>query len=217
MKAYFVKTPKIIQKIFSKYQWKVSTKKKEIYLTFDDGPIPEITPWVLEQLNKYQAKATFFCVGDNIGKYPEVFSSVLQENHRVGNHTFHHLNGWKTKTNSYIENVEKCEYIIKEQQKHSTEISNLLFRPPRGRMRVSQTKNLLQKGYKITLWDVLSGDFDQALSKESCLDHVLKNTQEGSIVVFHDSEKAFKNLEYVLPRTLEHFSKKGFVFKALKN
>jgi peptidoglycan/xylan/chitin deacetylase (PgdA/CDA1 family) len=217
MKAYLVKTPKIIQKMFSNYHWKIATSKKEIYLTFDDGPIPEITPWVLEQLKAYQAKATFFCVGDNVCKYPDVFNSVFQEDHSIGNHTFHHLNGWKTATHAYLENVEKCTVTIKKQQSKTIEISNLLFRPPHGRIKTSQTKYLLQKGYKIILWDVLSGDFEQSLSKESCLDHVLKNTQEGSIIVFHDSEKAFKNLEYVLPRILEHFSKKGFVFKALKN
>ncbi len=215
MKTYLVKTPKIIQQLFSKYQWKVTTDKKEIYLTFDDGPIPEITPWVLEQLQKYQAKATFFCVGDNVSKYPEVFNSVVQEGHAIGNHTFNHLNGWKTATNSYVENVEKCAVTIKKQQTKPIETNSLLFRPPHGKIKPSQAKKLLQKGYKIILWDVLSGDFDPGLSKETCLNRVLKNTQKGSIIVFHDSEKAFKNLEYVLPKTLEHFSKKGYVFKNL--
>lgn len=215
MKTYFAKTPEIIEKLFSNYQWKVATNQKEIYLTFDDGPIPEITPWVLKQLAKFQAKATFFCVGDNISKYPEIYDTVLQEKHRIGNHTFHHLNGWKTKSNSYVENIDKCAFEIEKQQMKSVTKSDLLFRPPYGKITPSQRKKIVEKGYKIIFWDVLSGDFDQNISKETCLENVVNNTEKGSIIVFHDSEKAFKNLEYVLPRFLEYFSKKGYVFKSL--
>lgn len=215
MKTYFAKTPEIIEKLFSNYQWKVATNQKEIYLTFDDGPIPEITPWVLKQLAKFQAKATFFCVGDNISKYPEIYDAVLQEEHRIGNHTFHHLNGWKTKSNSYVENIDKCAFEIEKQQMKSVTKSDLLFRPPYGKITPSQRKKIVEKGYKIIFWDVLSGDFDQNISKETCLENVVNNTEKGSIIVFHDSEKAFKNLEYVLPRFLEYFSKKGYVFKSL--
>lgn len=215
MKSYFVKTPDIVQKLFSNYQWKVSTNQKEIYLTFDDGPIPEITPWVLQQLAQFQAKATFFCVGDNITKFPEIYDAVLQEKHGIGNHTFHHLNGWKTNSSYYVEDMDTCGFEIEKQQTPNTATNHLFFRPPYGKITPSQTKKILQKGYKIIFWDVLSGDFDQSLSKETCLENVIKNTQKGSIIVFHDSEKAFKNLEYVLPRFLEYFSKQGYVFKSL--
>ncbi len=231
MKAYFTKTPKLIQKNFSKYLWNMSSNKKEIYLTFDDGPHPEITPWVLKILANYNAKATFFCVGENMVKYPKIFSQILEQKHSTGNHTFNHLNGWKTNNVTYINNIEQTEEIFREKKRKvrsekSELLSNLpstknqklktnLFRPPYGKIKPSQAKTLLSKGYQIIMWDVLSADFDTNISKEKCLQNVLKNTQNGSIIVFHDSEKAFKNLEYVLPKVLAYFSEKGFVFSGL--
>lgn len=214
MRPYFVKTPGIVQKLFPNYHWQGETTKKVIFLTFDDGPISYITPWVLEKLAAFDAKATFFCVGDNISKYPEVFESILEANHSIGNHTFNHLNGWKTSRQTYIENIEKGRAAI---QKNLTKKMNphLLFRPPYGKIKPSQANELVKKGYKIIMWDVLSGDFDAGLSKEACLNNVLQHAQNGSIVVFHDSEKSFKNLEYALPRVLEHFTKKGYIFKCL--
>jgi peptidoglycan/xylan/chitin deacetylase (PgdA/CDA1 family) len=191
----------------------MGSAKKNIYLTFDDGPHPEITEWVLNLLKKYNAAATFFCVGENITKHPGVFEEIIFQNHTVGNHTFNHLNGWKSPNKDYIHSVLKAEEVI-----HNSKFINhksYLFRPPYGKIKTSQAKFLIKEGYEIVMWDVLSADFDQNTSKEKCLQNVLKNTKPGSIIVFHDSEKAFKNLEYVLPKVLEYFSEKGFTFKAL--
>ena len=228
MKFYFVKTPKIIQSIFSNYTWKIASHKKEIYLTFDDGPIHKVTPWVLNTLEKYNAKATFFCIGDNIKKYPDIFQEITLQNHAIGNHTFNHLQGWKTNTEKYLSNIDKTKNIIKslkrEDQRPKTDakpstnnqqpITNF-FRPPYGKIKYKQSKALQNKGYQIIMWDVLSADFDQEISPEKCYQHVIKNVQNGSIIVFHDSEKAFKNLEYTLPKVLEYFTEKGFVFRTL--
>jgi len=212
MKSYLVKTPDLVQKIFRKYSWRISTRKKEIYLTFDDGPVPDFTPWVLKILKKYDAKATFFCVGQNVKKYPHIYQQILKDHHSVGNHTFNHLKGWKTSTEKYIKNILKAEaYLEDATQNQGTK----LFRPPHGRLKPVQARILRKKGYKIIMWDVLTGDFDQSLSKEQCLEHTLKHIKNGSIVVFHDSIKSFKNLDYVLPRILEHFSAKDYQFKSL--
>ena len=202
---YLVKTPAIIQNLFPGFVWRKPTSDKVLYLTFDDGPIPVITPWVLQQLEKYKAKATFFCVGDNVRKYPEVFSSVKDAGHTVGNHTFNHLSGWNTETSPYLDNVEACAELIE---------SNL-FRPPYGRIKPSQA-NALQKEYEIVMWDVLSGDFDEKITGAECLRNVKNGVKNGSVIVFHDSQKAFPRLQYVLPRVLEHYAKAGFTFKAIK-
>lgn len=216
MKFYPVKTPKLIQRTFRGFIWNVPADKKEIYLTFDDGPIPDITPWVLNTLSDYQAKATFFCIGKNVKAHPDVYQSILDQGHAIGNHTFNHLNGWNTSLESYIPNVEKANKILQSSVKnHGAESQSRLFRPPYGKMRPKQAKSIIKKGYKIIMWDVLSGDFDPKLSKESCLKNVVKNSGKGSIIVFHDSLKAFKNLEYTLPKTLEYFSNKGFGFNKL--
>lgn len=212
MKPYLVKTPRVVQKFFPNYSWRVSTEKKEIYLTFDDGPVPEFTPWVLETLKKFNAKATFFCVGENIEKYPHIYRQIIEDNHSIGNHTFNHLQGWKTSTTKYIKNIIKAESYLKDAEKYQ---GIKLFRPPHGRIKPVQARILRKKGYKIIMWDVLSGDFDQNLSKEECLQHTLKHINKGSIVVFHDSIKSFKNLDYVLPRVLEHFMQQGYTFKSL--
>lgn len=212
MRPYLVKTPRLLQRFFHNYSWRVKTSKKEIYLTFDDGPVPDFTPWVLNTLKDYDAKATFFCVGENIQKYPSIFQQIKDEGHSVGNHTFNHLQGWKTPTNKYVKNILKAESYLRGNSKVQ---GKKLFRPPHGRIRPIQAKKLRKKGYRIVMWDVLSGDFDQRLSKESCLEHTIKHMNNGSIVVFHDSDKSFKNLDFVLPKVLEHFTKKGYAFKSL--
>lgn len=207
----WIKTHWIIKKLFSNYIWDIPNHENKVYLTFDDGPTPEITEWTLNLLEEYEAKATFFCIGDNIKKYPEIFQKVIKYGHSIGNHTFNHLNGWKTNTSDYIENVKL----------HETEHYNLntdlcqLFRPPYGKIKPSQSKALRKLGYKIIMWDIISYDFDKTISKEMCLKNVLKNIQPGSVIVFHDSIKAFNNLEFVLPRTLEFLKKKGYVFSKI--
>ena len=208
MRLYPIKTAKIFKSIFNKWTWSFNTSQKEVYLTFDDGPIPNITPWVLTELKKHKAKATFFCIGDNIKKHPEVFQQIITENHRIGNHTFHHLKGWKTDTKKYIENILLTEaYIPKKKQK--------LFRPPYGKISLKQSKKLLELGYKIIMWDVLSADFDKHLSAKDCIKNVLSKVENGSIIVFHDSEKAFPRLQETLPKILSELTKKGYSFKAI--
>ncbi|MCB0598462.1 MAG: polysaccharide deacetylase family protein [Lewinellaceae bacterium] len=201
---YLVKTPHFIQNLFPNYTWRIPTQEKVLYLTFDDGPIPTVTPWVLEQLEAFQARATFFCVGDNIRKHPEVFEQVVASGHAVGNHTFNHLNGWQTENISYFHNVRHCANMV-----HS-----VLFRPPYGRLKPKQAQ-FLQRHYRIVMWDVLSGDFDPKLSEEQCLANVLNNAENGSIIVFHDSLKAEDKLHYVLPKVLEYFAEQGYVFGKL--
>lgn len=210
MRLYFIKTPRILKRLFTKYTWSFFSDRKEIFLTFDDGPIPEVTEFVLDQLQQFNAKATFFCIGDNIRKHPAVFNRIITEEHSVGNHTFNHLNGWKNSNTTYIENINKCESLLTHQ-------TAKLFRPPYGKIKRTQAKKLIAKGYKIIMWDVLSADFDKTISKEKCLQNVLKNTQNGSIVVFHDSIKASEKLYYALPKMLQEFSERGYEFKAIKS
>jgi peptidoglycan/xylan/chitin deacetylase (PgdA/CDA1 family) len=201
---YLIKTPQFIQNLFPNFTWRIPTEEKVLYLTFDDGPIPEVTPWVMEQLEKFRAKATFFCVGDNIRKYPNVFEQVLAAGHAVGNHTFNHLNGWATENIPYFHNVRHGASMV-----HS-----MLFRPPYGHLKPKQAQ-FLQRHYRIVMWDVLSGDFDPAISGEQCLHNVVDNAQRGSIIVFHDSIKAEEKLRYTLPLVLEHFAERGYRFEAL--
>jgi peptidoglycan-N-acetylglucosamine deacetylase len=216
MKFYWIKTSRFIKSIFSNYIWDIPNNDNKIYLTFDDGPTPEITKWVLQELEKYHAKATFFCIGNNIEKFPDIFSKILNEGHSIGNHTFNHLNGWETSTEEYLKNSIQCSVISNQAQncKPNTEHYKL-FRPPYGKIKASQAKKLRQLGYKIIMWDVLSADFDTLISKEKCLENVLKNAKSGSIIVFHDSLKAFPNLEYTLPKTLKILKEKGFIFETL--
>jgi len=210
MHKYFIKTPWIVKKFFSSYIWNLTTNRNEVFLTFDDGPHPTITPWVLDQLKHYNAKATFFCIGNNVEKHPDVYRKILDEGHATGNHSYHHLNGWKTDDKNYIDDVSKAAQIIK---------SNL-FRPPYGRIKNSQAKKiagaLQTNNQQIIMWDVLSADFDSSFSAGQCLNNVIENVSAGSIIVFHDSEKAFHNLKYALPKTLEHLNKEGFVFKKIE-
>lgn len=211
MSSFWVKTNWLVKKIFRNYIWSIPNTENKVYLTFDDGPIPEVTEWVLSELKKHEAKATFFCIGDNVKKYPEVFNKVISEGHSVGNHTFNHLNGWKTATKKYIENTKICEKeIFNLNSKNSNQ-----FRPPYGKIKPQQSKILRKLGYKIIMWDVISYDFETTISKDECLQNVLKNVQSGSIIVFHDSKKAFKNLEYTLPRTLVFLKEKGFMCEKL--
>ncbi len=202
---YLVKTPQFIQSLFPNFTWRVPSREKTLYFTFDDGPIPDVTPWVLRQLEEFGAKATFFCVGDNIRKHPAVFNQVLEAGHTVGNHTFNHLNGWRTDNIPYFHNVRRCAHLVNSE----------LFRPPYGKLRPKQSE-FLQRHYRIVMWDVLSGDFDPDISREQCLSNVMDNARPGSIIVFHDSQKAWSKLQYVLPKTLEHFVAKGFRFHALE-
>ncbi|WP_425656673.1 polysaccharide deacetylase family protein [Tenacibaculum ascidiaceicola] len=208
MRLYFIKTPRILKQLFAKYTWSFFTNKKEIYLTFDDGPIPQVTEFVLDQLHNFNAKATFFCIGDNIRKHPAVFSRIVNEGHSVGNHTFNHLNGWKSSNTTYIENISKCESLLPDQK-------TKLFRPPYGKIKRKQAKQLLASDYKIIMWDVLSADFDSSITKEKCLQNVLENAQNGSVIVFHDSIKASDKLYYALPKVLKEFSQRGYDFKAI--
>ena len=201
---YSVRPPYLIQKIYKHLTWNIPTNDKIIYLTFDDGPTPEVTPWVLDTLKKFNAKATFFCIGKNVKKHPEIFKQIIEDDHAVGNHTFNHLNGWKTKKEDYLNDIEKCAALI----------DSKLFRPPYGKLRPSHY-SLLTTHYFLIMWDVLSGDFDKNTNRETCLKNVTANTKKGSIVVFHDSIKAKENLYYALPELLEYFTTKGFKFKAI--
>ncbi|MBS1535624.1 MAG: polysaccharide deacetylase family protein [Bacteroidetes bacterium] len=203
MKWYWIKTSRLVKWLFPKYIWNLPTHEKIVYLTFDDGPMPEITPWVLDQLDAYQVKATFFCIGDNVRKHPEIYTEIIRRGHATGNHTFNHLNGWKTATSTYIENTIKWEDYAATQ--------SFLFRPPYGKIKRSQAQKLMQKGYKIIMWDVLSADFDASVAPEKCLSNVVNHLESGSIVVFHDSLKAFKNIQYALPKTLQFLKENGFV------
>lgn len=205
MKLYTSKTPSVFPKLFSKYRWHFHSEEKVLYLTFDDGPIPEVTDFVLAQLKKYDAKATFFCIGKNVKKNSAIYNRIIAEKHAVGNHSHNHLKGWKVKTSKYLENVAKA----------NRHIDSKLFRPPYGKIKKKQAKALLKQGYQIIMWDVLSADFDSKITKEKCWENVKLNAQKGSIIVFHDSIKARENLEFVLPKVLEYFTKDGYSFKAI--
>ncbi|MBC8320558.1 MAG: polysaccharide deacetylase family protein [Bacteroidetes bacterium] len=200
----FVKSPAIIKKVFPDLVWDIKTSEKEIYLTFDDGPHPEITRKVIELLDKYDAKATFFCVGENVMNYPNTFKLIIGNGHQAGNHSYNHINGWKVSNHDYFENIEKADQLI----------NSHLFRPPFGRIMPSQIKALKEK-YSIIMWSVLTYDFDMKVNQEKCLKNSIRATKPGSIIIFHDSKKAEKNLLYALPVFLQHFYDKGFAFKLL--
>ncbi|MDT3404228.1 polysaccharide deacetylase family protein [Mucilaginibacter terrae] len=204
---YLVKSPWLLKKLYPKFTWNAARNEPVIYLTFDDGPIPVVTPFVLKTLKQYNAKATFFCIGDNVHKHPDIFEQVKADGHAIGNHTYNHLKGWKTDDDNYVANYLKAD----------EQLGTSLFRPPYGRVKRSQAQRLftLKPHLKIIMWDVLSGDFDMSLKPKDCLKGVLKHTENGSIVVFHDSLKAFNRLEYTLPRALEAWSKQGYTFCAL--
>ncbi|MFT3703843.1 MAG: polysaccharide deacetylase family protein [Agriterribacter sp.] len=203
---YFVKTPWLLKKLYPKGVWNISGKEKVLYLTFDDGPHPQATPFVLDTLSIYNAKATFFCIGKNVQQYPDIYARILNEGHKTGNHTFHHLNGWKTDDKKYFKDIiDTKKYIDSD-----------LFRPPYGRISKLQLKYLTETfGMNVIMWSVLSGDFDKKISRETCLKNVALSSKPGSIIVFHDSEKAFEKMKYALPKLLELFSEKGYRFDKL--
>ena len=204
---YLAKTPKWVSKLFAGSIWEMPETKKAIYLTFDDGPHPMITPFVLDELEKYNAKATFFCIGKNVADNPGVFKTILEQGHAVGNHTHDHLDGWKTKNAKYLQNILQA----------SNYIDSHLFRPPYGRITRNQKNLLLQlnKSFKVIMWSVLSGDFDVTITPEKCIKNILDNVKIGSVIVFHDSEKAYERLRYALPAVLKYYSEKGYQFEKI--
>ncbi|MFD1616237.1 polysaccharide deacetylase family protein [Gelatiniphilus marinus] len=225
-----VKTPMFVKRMFPNYIWNIQTTSKTIYLTFDDGPTPEITNWTLDVLKQYNAKASFFCIGNNIEKHPEIFNNIINDGHTTGNHTHNHIKGWKTKTKDYLANISEAQNVIKSQilknkfqdlDTHHSKIKNQkslivnLFRPPYGQIKPKQGKQLIGLGYKIIMWDVLSFDWDTTVSSKDCLNNVISKTKNGSIIVFHDSVKASKNMQYALPKVLEYFSEKGYSFESI--
>ena len=205
---YLVKSPGWIKKVFKSRVWEIHTDKKELFLSFDDGPHPVHTSYVLDELKKYNAKATFFCIGKNVLAYPDIYRRIIEEGHATGNHTFDHLNASKTADDAYLNNIKLAGQCI----------DSKLFRPPYGRISGFLVDQLLLPGFglKTIMWSVLSGDFDVKITTQQCLENVLLNAHAGSIVVFHDSEKASEKMEYALPRVLEYFAGKGFDFKAIK-
>ena len=204
---YLVKTPWLLKKLYPECIWNINTVEKTLYLTFDDGPNPEVTPFVLSELKKYNALATFFCIGNNVERYFDVYQNIINDGHKTANHTFNHLNGWKTSDSIYLENIGKAVAVI----------DSNLFRPPYGRITKFQLKALKGTRFDLTtiMWSVLSGDFDEKLAEENCYLNVINNAEPGSIIVFHDSLKAFARLKYVLPRVMEYFSLKGYQFKSI--
>lgn len=208
----------VAKKMFPNYIWDISTTDKVIYLTFDDGPTPEITNWTLDVLKSHNAKATFFCIGNNIEKYPEIFQSILNDGHAIGNHTHNHIKGWKTKAKDYLKNIAEAQDVLNFQiskSKFQDARAVKLFRPPYGQITPKQGKKLMDLGYKIIMWDVLSFDWDNTVEKGNCLENVLTKTTAGSIIVFHDSIKASKSMQFALPKVLKYFGEKGYHFKAL--
>jgi peptidoglycan/xylan/chitin deacetylase (PgdA/CDA1 family) len=204
---YLVRSPWWLKKFYSKLVWNIPSKERVLYLTFDDGPHPVVTPFVLDLLKEYSATATFFCIGKNVQQQPQIYRRVLMEGHRVGNHTQDHLNGWKTDDREYIGNIRDAARAI----------DSSLFRPPYGRITGFQSALLRKEpfNYKIIMWEVLSADFDRALDGERCARNVIRHARPGSIIVFHDSEKAWDRLRIALPKVLEHFYKKGYRFEAI--
>ena len=204
---YLVKTPNLIKKLYPNRVWSMPAKRKQIFLTFDDGPDKEVTSFVLEELRKFEAKATFFCIGKNVRAEFEIYKQIIDERHRVGNHTFNHLNGWRTNDQVYLDDIFQAKKII----------DSNIFRPPYGRITRFQSNAIAGDKFqlKTIMWDVLSGDFDTSISGEDCYLNVVKNVSPGSIIVFHDSIKAKERLQYALPRVLKYFSERGFNFEVI--
>lgn len=194
----------ILKRVYPRATWNFGRDKKNIYLTFDDGPIPGLTEWVLDELKKHDVRATFFCVGDNIQKHKTIFERTLHEGHAVGNHTMHHLKGFRKGVSAYLKDVEDCRVLVQ----------NNLFRPPYGQLTRGQYKALNRRGYRIIMWDVISYDYEP-ISIEQCAQNVLKNVKPGSIVLFHDNIKAENNVKYALPLVISQFKEMGYSFKTL--
>ena len=205
---YLVKSPWWLRALYPSLTWRIKTREKVLYLTFDDGPHETATPFVLDELQRYNAKATFFCIGKNVAAHPDIYQRILNEGHSVGNHTYNHVNGWKVSDAVYLEEIQQTAALVK----------STLFRPPYGRIKRSQLKKLQTPNSKLQtiMWDVLSGDFDTNLTAEACLGYVLYHSKPGSIIVFHDSTKAMERMQYALPKVLAHFSKEGYVFKEIE-
>jgi peptidoglycan/xylan/chitin deacetylase (PgdA/CDA1 family) len=205
---YLVKSPWLLKKYYSRLIWHIPAREKVLYLSFDDGPHPVATPFVLDELKKYGAKACFFCIGKNVMEHPQIYKRILSEGHRVGNHTHDHLNGWKVSDQAYFDNIRQAARYIDSD----------LFRPPYGRISAFQAARLRAAPslYKIIMWDVLSADFDLSLSAEKCAENVVRHARPGSIIVFHDSEKAFDMLEGALPKVLLHFKELGYRFDPIR-
>ena len=202
----FYSAPFWIRAIYPKgLIWRVPTSKQEVFLTFDDGPVPEVTPLVLDILKKYNVKATFFCVGENVQKYPEAFAMLLKDGNAIGNHTFHHVKAWETDYNLYLSEVEQCNLLVKSK----------FFRPPHGQINQKIARQL-RKDFRIIMWSALTGDYNKKLSGEQCLSNAIKNTRPGSIIVFHDSIKARERMEYALPQYIEYCLKEGYIFRVLE-
>lgn len=202
---YLTSSPWWLRRLYPDCLWEMPKDGGKVYLTFDDGPHPEATPLVLDMLAAAGAKASFFCIGDNVRKYPEIYQRILAEGHRVGNHSFHHLNGWKTSDSDYLEDIRKASELI----------DSPIFRPPYGRIRRSQIRALRNTGMRPVMWSLLSGDFDLKLSEEKCAENVLLNLAPGHIVVFHDSQKALQKIKYALPLVLQLISERGWVAEKL--
>ena len=205
---YFIKTPFWLRLIYKSCIWRKPTQERVLYLSFDDGPHPEATPFVLEQLAIFDAKASFFCIGKNVQLYPDIYAALIDANHTVGNHTQNHMNGWKNNTANYIVDIQEA----------TNSISSNLFRPPYGRISFAQIKALRSDPslpQDIMMWDVLSGDFDTTITGDECAQNVIQHAGPGSIIVFHDSAKAMDRLRVALPKVLSHFSNLGYQFKAL--
>jgi peptidoglycan/xylan/chitin deacetylase (PgdA/CDA1 family) len=204
---YLKKTPGLFRRIFKDRIWRIDTDKNLLYLTFDDGPHPEATSFVLDELKKLNAKATFFCVGKNVKENFSIYQRIIAEGHKVGNHTYNHLNGWKTDDKKYIEDIQKAAKVV----------DSNLFRPPYGRITKFQIKAISGERLhlKTIMWDVLSGDFDASVNGENCYLNVVNNAKPGSIIVFHDSLKSFTTLQYALPKILKFYSEKGYHFPVL--
>jgi len=198
----FVKTPKFIQKLFPSITWRKENAQNNIWLTFDDGPHQESTPFILNVLKEEQVKATFFLVGEQMEKHPELLNQIISEGHIVANHSYSHKNGWLSNNSTYFNDIEKCQKLITE---------NKLFRPPYGKISPLQISHL-KKNYKIILWDVLSWDFSLYNTPKKVKESVLKNTVSGSIIVFHNNKKSFKNLQPILKETIQELKQKGFSF-----
>lgn len=195
---------RLLRKIYPKAEWHYSRNEKNIYLSFDDGPIPVLTEWVLDELKNQNAKATFFCVGANILKHQTLFERIRNEGHLAGNHSMFHGKGFGMPSYDYVKDAETCRNLVE----------NSLFRPPYGQLKRGQYRLLLKKGFRIVMWDVISYDYEK-ISPEQCLKIAINNTRNGSVIVFHDNLKAEQNIKYVLPRYIDHFKEKGFVFSTI--
>lgn len=204
MSYYYKKTPFFLRWIYSDAIWRINNIEKVLYLTFDDGPTEGVTNFVLEELEKYNARVTFFCVGYNAERNLELLSEIRNKGHVVGNHSYSHYNGFRTKRKEYVEDVERGEALV----------NSNLFRPPYGKMKWKQYKTL-KNNYTIVMWDVMAGDFDESIDADVCFANVVENAKEGSIVVFHDTEKAFPRLKIALPRVLKYYSDLGYKFEVL--